>query len=1050
MMKQIIRFRWLIAILWVAAAVGLFIFSPNLQELVREKGQISVPEDSPSQEASALIEQMSSDNDENKTSAVLVFHDDNGLDQSEKKEVSKAIDKLMESKDKLGLSNILDFKEDPKVAEQTVSDDGTTILVPFDLSLADQEIGDSREKIYSAVDKIDVEHYLTGESYIQLDITKNSEEGLKRTELITVGLILIILFIVFKSFVAPFIPLLTVGISYLAAQGVVSILADTVGFPLSTFTQIFMVAVMFGIGTDYCILLISRFKEEIAHYDSIKDAVIATYKSAGKTIFFAGLAVLVGFSTIGLSTFSLFQSAVAVAVGVAVVLLALATLVPFFLVVLGKKLFWPFDKNVSHKESKLWKSAGLFAWGRPVIALLIVAAITLPFLITYDGDKSYNSLQEIGDEYGSVKSFNWIADSFGPGQTMPTTVVLSTDESIDSVKDYQDIATISQEIAQMDGVEQVRSATRPAGEIIEDFLVTNQTGQLAGGIGQSTQGLKEIQKGLAKAAKELKGAPQKLQEAQNGVDELMEGTQAANNGIGSISNALGKIQDGIQSGEQGAAEIKNNLQTLKSNLDKTIASNRQLLNGYQQLAKGLQGFGSSSTDVEQLDTLITTLNGAKDSITKAKNIAVQSNPDLGEKDSNYMKLYNGATAQINGTIDGIKQLQAELKKLGSAQTQIQNKVIAPLNELNAGFSKTIAGQEKLSQGIGQLIGGIDKLQSGLNKAANGQGQVINKIPSLQDGLSQIYGGQKELKKAFADMQSQLKELSSGLGKSSDGLQQINDGLTEVERYLGDFNAEGSQPSVVIPEKALENEAFMQGTKPYLSNDKTIVKFDVVLKANPYSSEAIAMIDKIEDTVNEAKDGTVFENNNPKLGGISSTNNDLQNISDKDYSRTVTLMIIGLFIVLVIMLRSLIIPIYLIGSLILTYFTSLGVTEVIFVNILGYDGLSWAIPFFGFVMLMALGIDYSIFLMDRFKEYTEVPIKEAIINSMKNMGTVIISAAVILGGTFGAMLPSGVLSLLEIATVVLTGLFLYAFVMLPLFVPVMVRIFGKVNWWPFKR
>ncbi|ASN06641.1 MMPL family transporter [Virgibacillus necropolis] len=1050
-MKQIIRFRWLIAIVWVAIAAGLFIFAPNLQELVREKGQISVPEDSPSQEASALIEQMSAGNGENTASAVLVFHDENGIDKTEKQEVSNAIDQLKENKGKLGLSNLLAFTEDPAIAEQTVSDDGTTILVPFDVSLADQEVGATREKVYNTVDNIDVEHYLTGEEYIQLDITKNSEEGLKRTEIITVGLILIILFIVFKSLVAPFIPLLTVGISYLAAQGVVSILADSVGFPLSTFTQIFMVAVMFGIGTDYCILLISRFKEEIAHHDSIKDAVLATYKSAGKTIFFAGLAVLVGFSAIGLSTFSLYQSAVAVAVGVAVVLIALATLVPFFLVVLGKKLFWPFDKNVSHKESKLWKSAGLFAWGRPVISLLIVAVITLPFLFTFDGDKSYNSLQEIGDEYGSVKAFNWIAHSFGPGQTMPTTVVLETDEPIDSVEEFQDIATLSQEIAQMDGVDQVRSATRPAGEIIEDFLVKNQTGQLAGGISQSTEGIKEIQEGLAKAAEELENATPELEEAQNGVDQLMEGTQAANNGIGDISAALTKIQNGIQSGSQGATEIKNNLQTIKGNLDKTIAGNRQLLDGYQQLADGLGDFGNTqSADVQQLDKLTGALQGAKQSIENAKNIAVESNPDLGNEGSEYMKQYNTSIAQLDGAIGGINQLKEQLGKLAGAQTQIENNVIAPLNELNAGFSDSIAGQEQLSQGLGQLIGGIEQLQSGLNQAASGQGQVINNIPSLQDGLSQVYGGQEELKTAFADMQDQLGQLSTGLGESSDGLQQIYDGLSEVERYLGDFNTEGSNPAVVIPEQALESEAFVEGTKPYISDDKTITKFDVVLKNNPYSTEAVNMVDKIEDTVNDAKDGTVFADSDPKLGGISSTNNDLQNISDADYSRTVTLMIIGLFIVLVFMLRSIIIPVYLIGSLVLTYFTSLGVAEVIFVNILGYDGLSWAIPFFGFVMLMALGIDYSIFLMDRFKEYKEIPIKDALINSMKNMGTVIISAAVILGGTFGAMLPSGVLSLLQIATVVLTGLFLYAFVMLPLFVPVMVRLFGKVNWWPFRR
>src|SRR5690606_24107431 len=140
----------------------------------------------------------------------------------------------------------------------------------------------------------------------------------------------------------------------------------------------------------------------------------------------------------GLSTFSLYQSAVAVAIGVAVVLLALATLVPFFLVVLGKKLFWPFDKNVEHKESKLWKMAGHFSWTRPFLSLLIVALITAPFLITYNGDKSYDSLDEMGDDYGSKIAFNWIADSFGPSQTMPLTVVYQLDdEKIDTTEDFQ-------------------------------------------------------------------------------------------------------------------------------------------------------------------------------------------------------------------------------------------------------------------------------------------------------------------------------------------------------------------------------------------------------------------------------------------------------------------------------------------------------------------------------------------------------------------------------------------------------------------------------------
>ena len=83
---------------------------------------------------------------------------------------------------------------------------------------------------------------------------------------------------------------------------------------------------------------------------------------------------------------------------------------------------------------------------------------------------------------------------------------------------------------------------------------------------------------------------------------------------------------------------------------------------------------------------------------------------------------------------------------------------------------------------------------------------------------------------------------------------------------------------------------------------------------------------------------------------------------------------------------------------------MGISETIFENILGYSGISWAVPFFAFVLLVALGVDYSIFLMDRFNEYKMIPVKDAMLESMKNMGAVILSAAVILGGAFGAMHP----------------------------------------------
>ena len=93
--------------------------------------------------------------------------------------------------------------------------------------------------------------------------------------------------------------------------------------------------------------------------------------------------------------------------------------------------------------------------------------------------------------------------------------------------------------------------------------------------------------------------------------------------------------------------------------------------------------------------------------------------------------------------------------------------------------------------------------------------------------------------------------------------------------------------------------------------------------------------------------------------------------------------------------------------------------------MGNDGISWAVPFFSFVILVALGIDYSIFLLDRFNEEVKSGVAEGMVTSMSKMGSVIITAAIILAGTFGAMMPSGVLTLVHVATVVIIGLLLMA-------------------------
>ncbi|MFB9752338.1 efflux RND transporter permease subunit [Paenibacillus hodogayensis] len=1041
-MRAVIKMRWLVLVLWLAGAVTLFLTAPNMADLVRDKGQIKVPDGYTSTKAEALLKEMNagkeSSGGEKALSSVLVFHKDSGLTAADLTEIRSGVDKLKNGKDAYGVTSVTTHFDMKELEKQLVAEDGKTMLVLVEASSHNRTPGEVRQSLYDAVSGVSVDHYYTGSWLINEDVIESSQSGLKKTEGITVVFILVILFVVFRSLIAPFIPLLSVGLTYLVSQSVVSFLVHYFDFPLSNFTQIFLVAVLFGIGTDYCILLISRFKEELAHRGDKTEAIVETYRTAGKTVLYSGLAVLVGFASIGLSSFVLYRSAVAVAVGVAVLMLALFTLVPFFMATMGKAIFWPVKGTLEHKPSKLWGVVGSFSLKRPIWALAVIAIVVVPFLTAYKGSISFNSLDELGSKYNSVKAFQMISDSFGPGDSLPSTVVIKTDKQLDSAEGLAAIEQVSRELAKVEGVKTVRSATRPTGEPLPDFQVTKQIGQVDDGLGQSTDGLGQIGKGLSEASKALSDNSPKLNEAVKGAEQLTAGTTELKSGVVQLGEGLKQLESGLRDGSKGAEQLRAGLIEAQTSAEQLAAASWQLLAGYREAGGGLgqlnKAYGEIAGRQAQLAEGLTDLGKGLEGL-KLKY------PQLGD-DADYKKLVGALTglqAGAAGIGDGLKQLNAQLSgiEVGIAKA-------------NGGYEQAAGGQSELAAGLGRLAEGIAQLRAGIDQAAAGQGQIVAKIPQITKGFDSLTAGQSQLQAGFADLNGQLGQLTSGLDQSVGGLEQVTGGLQSAQTFLNELSGASNKQLTGwhIPKEAIANADFQKSLDVYLSKDRKFAKLDVVFSGNPYDTETLGKTGDLNEAVKRGLQGTGFDQAVFSVGGVTSMNSDLKSVSDSDYSRTMMLMLVGITLILILLFRSIVMPVYLILSLLVTFYTSMAITEVIFVRILGYAGISWAVPFFGFVMLVALGIDYSIFLMDRFKEYRHMAPGEAILLAMKKMGTIIMSAAVILGGTFAAMLPSGVMSLLQIATIVLCGLFLYALVMLPLFIPVMVRMFGRANWWPY--
>lgn len=1039
-MRFLLKARWFVIIAWITALAVLIFTSPNMGELVRENGQPQVPDGYSSSAAAHILKQMHEQNGTKDTvSTALVFHKKGGLTKGDFQKAKQAIRELKQHKKALGIESVTSLFDHPDLKNKLVSKDGTTLLASLAIHLGQHSAKKEKSQLYKTLNNVKLDHYFTGNWLIQEDYTDSTQKGLHQTEWITIIFILVVLLLVFRSVVAPLIPLITVGITFLASQAIIGFLVKWFGFPLSNFTQIFLVAILFGIGTDYCILLLNRLKEKLPKHESVTDAVISTYKSSGRTMFFSGIAVLVGFSAIGLSTFSLYQSAVGVAIGVAVLIIALVTIVPVLMVLLGTRLFWPAGKSLGHNESRLWGTIGRFALSRPLISLLIVAAVAVPFILTYNGQRSFNSLEEMSGSYKSVKGFNLISDALGPGESMPTTIAIQNDEKMNKRPYLETIEAITRQLKKVDHVKTVRSVTEPTGQPIKNFLVPNQAQTLGKGLSQANDAIGKIKNGLADAHDQLSNAQPDLHKAVKGFNPLISGTKSLKNGVLQLEQGLQQVENGLNDSSSGAVQLKNGLTQAKQGAAKLANQSQQLLSGYKQMESG---FSQLNGNYGKIQEGVSKLSGTLGTIRAKLKQLGKDHPEI-TQDPNYQYAV-GATKKLQGKTT---QMNDSLIKLN----QNLQKVTEQMDKANQGFSQLVQAQQQFTDQLQGAVDGITKLQQGLNKLANGQQQAIGNIPQITSGLSGSEKGQTQLKQGFSQLKGQLSQLADGLGKSVGGLQKVSGGLNDAHDYLNQLSkTNNALAGFYIPDQALKSNQFKKAMNAYMSKNRKITTIDVIFNVNPYSAQAMNQIDNLQSAVDRATKGTPLENAKVGIGGATSTYHDLGQISNSDYTRTVILMLIGIGLILVAFLRSFIMPIYILLSLVATYYTAMGITETIYVNLLGYSGLNWAVPFFGFVVLIALGVDYSIFLMDRFNENRHLPVDEAILSAMKHIGMVILSAAIILGGTFAAMIPSGVMALVELATIIISGLLIYTIFFLPLFVPVMVKMFGKANWWPFRR
>ena len=188
-----------------------------------------------------------------------------------------------------------------------------------------------------------------------------------------------------------------------------------------------------------------------------------------------------------------------------------------------------------------------------------------------------------------------------------------------------------------------------------------------------------------------------------------------------------------------------------------------------------------------------------------------------------------------------------------------------------------------------------------------------------------------------------------------------------------------------------------------------------------------------------------------LGGATAEFADVQDTISADFLRVAAITIIGILIVLILLLRAIVAPVYLVLTVLLSYATSLSIAALILQHVFGQAGVNYFIPLMVFVLLVALGSDYNIFLMSRVREESSTrPLRQGIRVASARTGTVITSAGLILAGTFGALVSSPLQLLFQVGLAVALGVLIDTFIVRSLLVPAITAFIGEWAWWPWHR
>ncbi len=953
------RFRFLILLAWIAVAVFMATMAPSLAGSGATDQTTFLPENAPSRVAKDALER-AFPGSTSSSSATITMDRPAGLTEEDRtwRDDLGAWVLSDEAPEELrtAASDFETADSRPELEELFRAEDGTFELFVINLDVA--EAGDAakvvteqlREHIAaSAPDGLDT--HVSGAAAISSDYLEAVQTGTDSTTIITVFLVIFVLLAIYRAPLAALIPLVTIGASYVVSTGILGYLAQA-GWSVSSTLATFLVVMVFGVGTDYAIFLISRYREEVSHDGDWHEAATTTVKRIGAVITASAGTVIVGMLAMGVGDFKMIASmGPGIAIAIAVTLVAALTLSPALLSIFGHYLFWPLHTREKHEGEPRGFFAALAAavsrrpvpWTAALLVILIVPALYLP-----QAESNFDVIADLPKSADSRIGYEQIGEHLGEDKLVQSTGLVDLGDDGDMLAPVQlarlhGLMVALQEDA---GVATTTSLITPDGDttVPDGFRPSATLGEIADGF---------------------------------------KGDDGATQETDSASLLDGEVEDGLNQ----ALDYINGLAVAFPD----VAAGQAM----RDARAGLEHALDIVARVQDQAVLTTQLRTLSTSITDPANAATSSGEDTGDDDSTLMSDY---LAELGAAFPAVKELDAWKDGVKAARDL----------EQDASIGAALA-----------LADAFDALAD--HFAATNPDATLT--PESLAGTTAA----KELKKEAEDTFNALPDEFSALAAAFTG--------RPDDFYI---------PTSLTGEDA---EKLQDAIDAFVSEGRTATRFYLTSSSSPYSGGAFQVVKDVRAVMEDhQKDfgSTAIAH----VGGPIAQFTDVNDTLAKDFVKVGVITVLGVLVVLMLLLRAIVAPLYLVGTVILSYASTIGLSAFIFQEVMGQPGISPYLPLMVFVLLVALGSDYNIFLMHRVREEAETrSMRDAVRVASGHTGAVITSAGLILAGTFGSMATAPLTILFQVGIAVAIGVLIDTFLVRSILVPAITSLVGDWAWWP---